>query len=166
MDIHPPGQASAGNRWSPPTSLPPPHTQPARPPMLHRHSFLRGRSHRQQSQPVLVLERPTKRHRTIMPHKPVPSHDPRNPAEHSATPLRTLQIVDKPPCLRSRFHPPQQSNNLLILQMMRHQRAHDDIHWSSRSILQSVTGHPRNPVLLRSGLRCCTGRIRVQIDPG
>ncbi len=148
-----------------PASLPPPHTQPSRPPMLHRDSLAPNRSHRQQPQPVLLPERPTERHRPIMPNKPVPSHHLRHPPKHSATPLRPLQIIDKPTCLRGRFHPPQQRNDLLILQMMCHQRAHNDIHRLLRSILQSVPGHPRNPELLRSGLHCGTRCIRIQVDP-
>ncbi len=120
---------------------------------------------RQQPQPVLFPEGPPEGHRPIMPHKPVPSHHLRHPRKYSTTPLRPLQIVDEPTCLRSRFHPPQQSDDLLILQMMRHQRAHDDIHRLLRSILQSVAGHPRDSELLRRELRCRTRCIRIQVDP-
>jgi hypothetical protein len=50
-----------------------------------------------------------------MPYKPVPSRKPVYPPKHPATPLRPLQIIDKPTNLRSRFHPTQQRDNFFIL---------------------------------------------------
>src|ERR1700744_282691 len=99
--------ARAAPRQQPiPTSLPPPHTQPSRPPVLHRNNRSRNLSRGQQPYPILLPESPPEGDRPIMPHKAVPSRQLRHPAKHSATPLRPLQIVNKPSCLRSRFHPP------------------------------------------------------------
>jgi len=75
----------------------------------------------------LLPQGPAEGHRPSCAHKRVPAHHLRYPPKHSATPFRPSQIIDKPACPRGRFHPPQQRNDLLLLQMMRHQRAHDDI---------------------------------------
>src|ERR1700722_16790233 len=115
-----------------------PHAQPSRPPLLHRHSLLRDLSRSQEPYPILLPEGPPERHWPVMPHKPVPPFPPKYPT----TPLRSLQIIDKPTYLHGCFHPPQQRDDLLVLQMMCEQRAHDDIDRLLRSILQSIAGHP------------------------
>ena len=133
--------------------------------MLYRHRVVRNLSRCQQPHPVLLPKGPPEGHQPIMLHKSVPPQHPRHAPKHSATPLRPLQIIDEPTYLRSPFHPPQQCDDLLILQMMCRQRTHDDIHRLLRPIHQSIAGHPRDSELFRRGLRGRSCRIRIQIDP-
>ncbi len=144
-----------------PTSLPPPHTQPSWPPLLHCHCLLRDLSRSQKAYPILLPEGPTEGYWSIVPHKPVPSH----PSKYPTTPLRPFQIIDKPTDLHSCFHPLQQRDDLLVFQMMRHQRTNDDVHRLLRSIHHSIACYPCDSELLRRGLHCCTRSIRIQIDP-
>ena len=63
-----------------------------------------------------------------------------NPATHPNILLvhsdRSRSLINQPNC-SSRFHPPQQRDDLLILQMMCHQRTHDNIHRLLRPIHQA-----------------------------
>src|ERR1035438_3319516 len=92
------GEAGGRLASSPPASAPvlhpAPHTQPSRPPMLHRHRLPWNLGRRQQPHPVLLPAGPPEGHRPIMPYKPVPPHHPLHPPKHPATPLRPLQIID------------------------------------------------------------------------
>src|SRR5580698_9140374 len=84
---------SLTNASESPTSLPSPYAQPSRTPLLHRRRPLSGDlSSSQKAHPILLPEGPPERHRPIMAHKPMPPHPPKHPT----TPLRALQIIDKP----------------------------------------------------------------------
>ena len=138
-------------------SRPAPYTQPSRPPMFHRHCLLGNPGPSQQPDPVFIPECPPEGYRAIMSDKPVPARHPFQQRKHSTTPLRPLEIIDKPTNLRIRFHPTQQRYDLFILQMMRHERTHDDVHRFLRPIHESIAGHPCDSEFLWRGLGCRSG---------
>ena len=61
---------------------------------------------------------------------------------------RSRSLMNQPTCAVASIHRSSATISL-ILQMMRHQRTHNDIHRFLRPILESVAGHPSDPELLR-----------------
>lgn len=96
----------------------------------------------QQPFPIVVPESAPEGNRAVMEHKRVPPKYFRDEEKQPTTPLGPLQIIDEPTDPRCGFHPSQEIDDLIILQMMCHQRTQDDIRRSVGPIHQSVAGHP------------------------
>ena len=135
-------------------------------PMLQGHGVSRKISGGEQAHPVFFPEGALKGDRRIVPYEAVPSDNSFQPSEQAATPLRPLEIVDKPAEPRGGFHPPEQCHNLVVLQMMGGQRTQEDVHRLLRPKGECIAGNPLDGEFLRSGFRGCARRVRVQVDAG